>query len=42
MVVENGKVEKFFEEPGFNQTGDDNDPYGETSPEAVLEYLKSV
>lgn len=42
MVVENGEVEKFFEEPGLNQTGEDNDPYGETSPEAVLEYLKSI
>lgn len=41
MVVDNGQVEKFFEEPGINQTGEDSDPYGETSPEAVLEYLKA-
>jgi peroxiredoxin len=41
MVVNDGVIEKMFVEPGF----EDNcttDPYGETSPEAVIEYLKSV
>ena len=42
MVVNNGVIEKFFEEPGLNNVGDDDDPYGETSPEAVLDYLKTV
>jgi len=41
MVVDNGVVEQWFEEPGINDTGDDNDPYGETSPENVIAYLKS-
>jgi peroxiredoxin len=39
MVVDNGTITNFFEEPGLNQTGDDDDPYGETTPEAVLEAL---
>lgn len=38
-VVEDGVVEKMFVEPGFE---DDcpTDPYGESSPETVLAYLK--
>ena len=39
MVVDNGTITNFSEEPGLNQTGDDDDPYGETTPEAVLEAL---
>lgn len=39
MVVNDGVVEKFFEEPGRRDNADD-DPYGETTPEAILEYLK--
>lgn len=39
MVVDNGTITNFFEEPGLNQTGDDDDPYGETTPEAVLKAL---
>jgi len=39
MVVDNGVIEKFFEEPGRCDNADD-DPYGETSPENVIEYLK--
>lgn len=38
-IVYDGVVEAWFEEPGF----EDNcasDPYGETAPEAILEYLK--
>jgi len=40
-VVDNGMIEKLFEEPG---KGDNaiNDPYEETSPEKVLEYVKST
>jgi peroxiredoxin len=41
MVVNNGVVEKFFEEPGRCENAGD-DPYGETSPENILEYLKST
>ena len=41
MVVFDGKIEKMFVEPGK----EDNcmtDPYGETSPDNVLNYLKAV
>jgi peroxiredoxin len=39
MVVNDGVVEKWFEEPGINDVGADDDPYGETDPERVLAYL---
>ena len=38
-VVKNGIIEKMFIEPGFeNNCG--TDPYGESSPQNVLEWLK--
>lgn len=39
-VVNNGEIEKLFEEPGKS---DDfaEDPYGESSPESVLSWLQS-
>lgn len=40
MVVNDGVVEKWLEEPGINDDGADDDPYGETAPETVLAYLK--
>lgn len=40
MVVNNGVIEKFFEEPG-REDNCQSDPYGETTPEAVLEYVKA-
>jgi len=40
MVVDDGKVVAWFEEPGINDIGEDDDPYGETRPEPVLEWLK--
>ena len=40
MVVDNGMIEQFWEEPGRCDNADD-DPYGETSPENVLEYLQN-
>lgn len=39
MVVDNGVIEKWFEEPGRCDCAND-DPYGETAPERVLEYLE--
>ena len=39
MVVDNGIIEKFFEEPGRCDCAED-DPYGETSPENVMSYLQ--
>jgi peroxiredoxin len=41
MVVEDGVVTKWFEEPGINDEGADDDPYGATAPEAVLAYLRA-
>jgi len=39
MVVDNGVITHWFEEPGINQDGSDSDPYGETSPENILSKL---
>lgn len=41
MVVNNMEIEYWFEEPGINDTGIDNDPYGETSPENIISTLES-
>ena len=40
-VVDNGIIEKFFEEAG-KQDNAASDPYEATTPEAVLEYIKST
>lgn len=41
MVVANSVIEKFFCEPGINDTGADDDPYSLSAPEVMIEYLKS-
>jgi peroxiredoxin len=41
MIVCNGIIEKWFEEPGREDNHGD-DPYGETSPETILAYLEST
>lgn len=40
-VVDNGVIEKLFEEPGKSDNCPE-DPYGESSPESVLSYLQSL
>lgn len=40
-VIDNGRIEQWFIEPGKTDNAED-DPYGETSPENVLAYLRSV
>ncbi|HYH18298.1 MAG TPA: peroxiredoxin [Azospirillum sp.] len=40
MVVNDGVIEKWFEEPGINDEGQNGDPYGESSPENVIGYLR--
>ena len=40
MIVNNGKVEAWFEEPGFSNNCE-TDPYGETSPENIMNWLDS-
>lgn len=42
MVVNDGVIEKWFEEPGINDVGSDADPYEVTDPDTMLNYLKSV
>lgn len=39
-VIDDGRIEAWFEEPGRADNCDE-DPYGETSPENVLDWLKS-
>lgn len=39
-IVNNGKIEQWFVEPGKTDNAE-NDPYGETSPENIMAYLKS-
>ncbi len=41
MVVDDGKIVAWFEEPGINDTGDDDDPYGVSAPDNVLAWLKA-
>ena len=40
MVVDDGQVVGWFEEPGINDAGLDDDPYGESSPEKVIAWLE--
>ena len=39
VIIENNEVMKTFIEPGYKDNADD-DPYGETSPQNLLKYLK--
>ncbi len=41
MVVNDGVIETWFEEPGINDEGSDADPYTVTNPETLLTYLRS-
>ena len=41
-VITDGIVEKWWEAPGINNDGSDDDPYIETKPEKCLEYLASA
>ena len=40
MVVNNGTIEAWFEEPG-REDDCPTDPYGETSPENIMNWLNS-
>ena len=42
MIVNNGVIEQMFEEPGINNSSSDSDPYGQSSPEMVLQYLENT
>ena len=41
MVVDDGIVVAWFEEPGINDEGSDEDPYGESGPDKVLAWLEA-
>ena len=40
VVVDDNRITHWFEEPGINDVGADQDPYGETAPEHILEVLR--
>lgn len=40
-VVDDGVVTAWFEEPGINDEGTDDDPYVESTPDKVIEWLKA-
>ncbi len=42
MVVANGVIEQFFEEPGINDAGEDDDPYTVTAPDVMIKYLQQI
>ena len=41
MVVDDGRIVGWFEEPGINDEGADEDPYGESAPDKVLAWLEA-
>ncbi|WP_420136555.1 peroxiredoxin [Sphingomonas sp.] len=41
MVVDDGVITGWFEEPGINDEGADEDPYGESAPDKVLAWLQA-
>ncbi|MEZ5710855.1 MAG: peroxiredoxin [Blastomonas sp.] len=40
MVVNDGVITDWFEEPGINDEGLDADPYGQTAPEHILSTMQ--
>ena len=38
-VVNDGVVEAWWQEPGINNDGTDDDPYVESTPEKMIHYL---
>ena len=38
-IINDGVIEKWWQEPGINNSGSDDDPYTETTPENTLSYL---
>ena len=41
-VINNGVVEKWWQEPGINNSGSDDYPYTETTPENTINYLSET
>ena len=40
-IINDGIVEKWWQEDGMNNDGSDHDPYVEATPENCIEYLSS-
>ena len=40
-VMEDGVVKGWFEEPGINDEGTDDDPYVESTPDKVIDWLEA-
>jgi thioredoxin-dependent peroxiredoxin len=40
-IVNDGVVEQWWQEPGINNDGADDDPYEQSTPENCLQYLQS-
>lgn len=40
MIINNGQIQKIFAEPGISNNCEE-DPYGETSPEKIIEWLQA-
>jgi peroxiredoxin len=40
-VVDDGVIRAWFEEPGINDDGADDDPYAESAPDRVLDWLRA-
>lgn len=40
-IIKDGIIEKWWQEPGINNNGTDEDPYVESTPENCLNYLKN-
>ena len=40
-IINDGIIEKWWQEPGINNLGSDDDPYVETTPENCIEYLSN-
>jgi peroxiredoxin len=41
-VINDGVIERWWQEPGINNDGEDDDPYVETTPENMLAYLEAT
>ena len=41
MIINNGNIEKMFIEPGKDDTSSGQNPYGETSTQNILKFLKN-
>jgi len=41
-IINDGVIEKWWQEPGINNSGSDDDPYIETTPENSINYLSET